>query len=230
MHINIIRLSFKRKRWQNPNFITLLIILSLIDMNIVRIYVRASTKDQDAERALEDLIKFSMHYSSEYISYIENYSGTKLNRPQLNQLLNDSQQGDILLVESVDRLSRLSQDDFEILKQKIKDKGLKLIVADLPTTHHLIQEGMTGDILYVINSMLIDLLATMARLDNEKRTERIKQGLLRSGYKPKGKAPNKIKHTRIKQLLALDTMTKDEIAKAVGVGIATVYRVAKLKD
>ena len=35
--------------------------------------------------------------------------------------------------------------------------------------------------------MLIDLLATMARLDNDKRRERIKQGLERSGYKPTGK-------------------------------------------
>ena len=48
----------------------------------------------------------------------------------------------------------------------------------------------------VINSMLIDLLATMARLDNEKRRERIKQGLDRSGYKPTGKKANIEKHNR----------------------------------
>ena len=62
----------------------------------VRIYVRASTKDQDAERALSDLIKFSNDYGSEYIEYIENESGTKLNRPILTKLLNESNQGDIL--------------------------------------------------------------------------------------------------------------------------------------
>ena len=86
---------------------------------------------------------------------------------------------------------------------------------------------MTGEILSVINSMLIDLLATMARLDNEKRKERIKQGLERSGYKPTGKKADTKKHDRIKQLLAKGDMTKEEIAKAVGVGVATVYRVAK---
>ncbi|MBF7683896.1 recombinase family protein [Acinetobacter sp. B5B] len=197
-------------------------------MNTTRIYVRASTKDQDAERALSDLIEFSKSYTSDYVSYIENFSGTKLIRPELNKLLSEAQSGDLLLVESVDRLSRLSQDDFDILKQQIKSKGLRLIVADLPTTHHLMQEGITGDILTVINAMLIDLLATMARLDNEKRKERIKQGLERSEYKPKGKAPNKAKHARIQQLLAFGGMTKEEIAKAVGVGVATVYRVAKL--
>ena len=190
----------------------------------VRFYVRASTKDQDAERALSDLIKFSNDYGSEYIEYIENESGTKLNRPILTKLLNESNQGDILLVESVDRLSRLEQSDFEILKQQIKGKGLRLVVADLPTTH-VVNTGMTGEILNVINSMLIDLLATMAKLDNDKRRERIKQGLERSGYKPTGKKANTAKHTRIKQLLDAGDMTKEEIAKAVGVGVATVYRV-----
>lgn len=192
----------------------------------VRIYVRASTKDQDAERALSDLIEFSTEYGSEYVDYVENESGTKLNRPVLTRLLNESNQGDILLVESVDRLSRLEQSDFEILKQQIKGKGLRLVVADLPTTH-VINSGMTGEILNVINSMLIDLLATMAKLDNDKRKERIKQGLARSGYKPTGKKANTAKHDRIKQLLEAGNMTKEEIAKAVECGVATVYRVAK---
>ena len=75
----------------------------------IRIYVRASTKEQDAERALAGLIQFSQNYGSEYIAYIENESGTKLNRPILNRLLNESMAGDILMIESVDRLSRLQQ-------------------------------------------------------------------------------------------------------------------------
>lgn len=199
--------------------------IKTIKMNI-RIYVRASTKDQDAERALNDLIQFSKDYGNSPINYIETCSGTKLERPELNRLLNEANTGDILLVESVDRLSRLSQDDFTILKDKIKAKGLRLIVADLPTTHS-ISNGMTGEILNVINAMLIDLLATMAKLDNDKRKERIKQGLARSGYIPTGKKANTAKHERITQLLQIGNMTKEEIAKAVGVGIATVYRVAK---
>jgi len=192
----------------------------------VRIYVRASTKDQDAARALADLIAFSKDYDDNHINYVEHFSGTKLDRPALAKLLKDAEQGDILLVESVDRLSRLSQDDFAILKQRIKDKGLRLVVADLPTTH-MVSEGMTGEILRVINDMLIDLLATMAKLDNDKRRERIKQGLVNSGYKPTGKKANLAKHNRIKELASQNNMTKEEVAKAVGVGVATVYRVLK---
>ena len=192
----------------------------------VRIYVRASTKDQDATRALAELVAFSTSYDDNYIEYVEHFSGTKLDRPALAKLLKDAEKGDILLVESVDRLSRLSQDDFAILKQRIKDKGLRLVVADLPTTY-TVSGGMTGDILTVINHMLIDLLATMAKLDNDKRRERIKQGLANSGYKPTGKKPNTTKHNRIRELDSQANMTKEEIAKAVGVGVATVYRVLK---
>ena len=195
-----------------------------------RIYLRASTKDQDAERALAELnaLNNSLELGKPII-YVEHYSGTKLERPELNKLLQEANQGDALLVESVDRLSRLTQHDFNELKRRIQEKGLRLIVADLPTTHHLSQvnDNITSSILGLINNMLIDLLATMARLDNEKRIERIKQGFERSGYKPTGKKPNQTKHKRIKELLASNTMTKEEIAKAVGCGLATVYRVAK---
>lgn len=106
------------------------------------------------------------------------------------------------------------------------------MIADLLTTHQLIQasDTITTAILDLINNMLIDLLATMARLDNEKRIERIRQGLARSGYKPTGKKANTAKHARIRALLASGSMTKEEIAKAVGVGIATVYRVKKQQD
>lgn len=195
-------------------------------MNI-RIYVRASTKEQNAERALDDLRAFAANLGHHTTEYIENHTGTKLERPQLNKLLNESEQGDILLVESVDRLSRLTQADFKTLKDRIHAKGLRLIIADLPTTHVSPTDSMTGELMNVINSMLIDLLATMARLDNEKRRERIKQGQAIKGYKPTGKKADAVKHKRIKELAAMGSMTKEEIANAVGVGVATIYRVLK---
>lgn len=195
----------------------------------IRIYVRASTRDQDAERALDDLKQFASTIHGVAVEYVENVSGTKLDRPVLNKLLADAENGDTLLVESVDRLSRLKQEEFEVLKGRIKEKGLKLVVADLPTTHVLLNtdDTITSSILNLVNNLLIDLLATMARLDNDKRIERIKQGLERSGYKPSGKKADTAKHERIKQLLDTGHMTKEEIAKAVDVGIATVYRVLK---
>jgi DNA invertase Pin-like site-specific DNA recombinase len=194
----------------------------------IRIYVRASTKDQDATRALNDLHSFADNLNDSRIEYIENESGTKLDRPILNKLLNEAREGDTLLVESVDRLSRLTQSDFNILKGRLKDKGLKLIVADLPTTHISLNtdDSITSSIMNLINDLLIDLLATMARLDNEKRIERIKQGLALSGYKPSGKKANTAKHDRIIELNGKG-LTKEEIANAVCCSNMTVYRVLK---
>lgn len=114
------------------------------------------------------------------------------------------------------------------MKGRIKEKGLKLVVADLSTTHMLISstDTITSSILNLVNNMLIDLLATMARLDNDKRRERIKQGLESKGYKPSGKKADTIKHARIKEL-NVKGLIKEEIAKAVECGVATVYRVLK---
>ena len=50
----------------------------------VRIYVRASTKDQDAKRALSDLINFSQSYDDSHVEYVEHFSGT-VNTPVLTQ-------------------------------------------------------------------------------------------------------------------------------------------------
>ena len=197
----------------------------------VRIYLRASTKDQDASRAEQLLL--SLAGDATVALYKENASGTKLERPELNRLLDESSPNDILLVESVDRLSRLNADDFDSLKLKIKAKQLHLVVADLPTTHQALTSSLEDDtiqqqLMLCVSNMLIDLLATMARIDNDKRIERIKQGLSNkasTGWKPRGKQINKELHERIRKHLIEGRLTNQEIATIIGCGIATVYRV-----
>jgi len=199
------------------------------------LYLRASTKDQDADRARESLEAFAAEKGLTIAGvYAENVSGTKLDRLELMRLLDVAQPGDILLCESVDRLSRLSQADWLTLKTTIKGKGLRLVVADLPTSHMLVADkGITGQIMDVINDMLIELMATMARLDQEKRVERINQGLKKKraedpDWKPAGKGKNAELWKSIKETLAKHpTMNADEVAKLVGCGVATIYRVKR---
>ncbi|MBX4138987.1 recombinase family protein [Pseudomonas rhodesiae] len=199
------------------------------------LYLRASTKDQDANRARVALESFATEKGLNIVGvYAENISGTKLNRPELLALLGKAKAGDVLLVESVDRLSRLSQADWDTLKATIKAKGLRLVVADLPTSHMLVEaKGITGQIMDVINNMLIDLMATMARLDQEKRVERIKQGLenkkaANPKWKPAGKGRNVAKWADVQSLmLKHPTMSADQIAKLADCGVATVYRIKK---
>jgi DNA invertase Pin-like site-specific DNA recombinase len=56
----------------------------------IRIYVRANTKDQDAERALVDLKNFALFIKCDIKEYVENESGTKLDRSILNRLFDNS--------------------------------------------------------------------------------------------------------------------------------------------
>ena len=83
----------------------------------VRAYLRASTVDQDASRARDQLNAFAADRGLSVAAwYVENESGAKLARPELFRLLNDSQAGDVLLIEQVDRLSRLTAAEQRVLQ------------------------------------------------------------------------------------------------------------------
>ena len=119
-------------------------------------------------------------------------------------------------------------------KGTIKIKGLRLVVADLPTSHMLVEaKGITGQIMDVINNMLIDLMATMARLDQEKRVERTKQGLdnkriAEPEWKPAGKGKNVALWDRVANIMAKHpSMAADDVATLVKCGVATVYRIKR---
>lgn len=199
------------------------------------LYLRASTKDQDANRARQMLEAFASDHNLTIADvYAENISGTKLERPELSRLLDAAQAGDVLVVESVDRLSRLTSSEWESLKGTIEGKGLRLVVVDLPTSHQLVDgNGITGAIMKVINNMLLDLMATMARLDQEKRVERIKQGIenkkaANPDWKPAGKGKNAAMWEKVTGIMAKHpTMTADDVAKLAECGVATVYRIKK---
>lgn len=147
----------------------------------IRAYLRASTKEQDASRAKADLQRFVDERGLRIAaSYVENESGASLQRPELFRLLGDCQPGDVLLVEQVDRLSRLNATDWEKLKAEIAAKRVRVVALDLPTSHQLIQQG--GDefstrMLDAINGMMLDMLAAIARKDYEDRRRRQTQGI-----------------------------------------------------
>lgn len=78
----------------------------------VRAYLRASTLEQDASRSRAALDAFAQEGDLRVAArYIENESGAKLDRPELFRLLADCKAGNVLLVEQVDRLSRLTSPD-----------------------------------------------------------------------------------------------------------------------
>lgn len=150
----------------------------------IRAYLRASTVEQDASRARADLEGFATERGLTIAAtYLENESGASLQRPELFRLLSDCQPGDVLLVEQVDRLSRLNAADWEKLKVEIASKRVRVVSLDLPTSHQLVQPGadeFTARMLDAINGMMLDMLAAIARKDYEDRRRRQAQGIAKA--------------------------------------------------
>ena len=101
----------------------------------VRAYLRASTSEHYANRACDQLKAFASERGLKIAAkYIENESGAKLARPELFRLLADAEPGDVLLVEQVDRLSRLTDGDWQKLKAELAAKRIRVVALDLPTS------------------------------------------------------------------------------------------------
>lgn len=183
-------------------------------MSHVRGYLRASTKEQDAGRARADLERFAQGAGREVVSwYVENESGATLARPELLRLLADALPGDVLLVEQVDRLARLNAADWEDLRAKLAAKRIRVVALDLPTSHQALKPpaGDTNDaarqfearMLDAVNSMMLDMLAAIARKDYTDRRRRQAQGIEAAKQKGayQGRPADEKRHAAILRLL-----------------------------
>lgn len=197
----------------------------------VRAYLRASTEEQDASRARGALQQFAAERGlSIAATYVENESGASLQRPELFRLLGDCQAGDVLLVEQVDRLSRLNDADWEALKREIGARGVRVVALDLPTSWQGIvaTDETTGRILSAVNAMLLDMLAAIARKDYTDRRRRQAEGIKKAQATGlyKGRTEDKDRNAAIVEMMRRG-MKWSEIQTATGCSRSTLSR---LKD
>ncbi|NQY65128.1 MAG: recombinase family protein [Alteromonadaceae bacterium] len=198
-------------------------------------YLRASTEEQCALRAQEQLAAFAEQHQASVASWFtENESGATLKRPELFRLLDVAQTGDILLIEQVDRLSRLNAQDWDTLKAIIHEKGIRIVALDLPTSHQFMKNNgdiFTDRILDALNGMMLDMLAAVARKDYEANRARQAQGIqkAKSLGKYKGKPINKALHQKITVML-LEGKTYNYIVKMLGCSRHTIASAKKNLD
>jgi DNA invertase Pin-like site-specific DNA recombinase len=198
----------------------------------VRAYLRASTKEQDASRARADLDAFASDRGLAIAAtYLENESGASLQRPELFRLLADSRPGDVLLVEQVDRLSRLNAADWERLRAEIRQRQVKVVALDLPTSWQLAtidRDDFTARMAEAINGMLLDMLAAIARKDYEDRRRRQAQGIVTA--KAKGVytgRPEDAKRNAAIVAMLRSGQSWNTIIQATGCSRSTLSRLAK---
>jgi DNA invertase Pin-like site-specific DNA recombinase len=155
-------------------------------MPYIRAYLRASDEDQDANRARASLDAFAVERGLDIASYyVENVSGATLQRPELFKLLRECKPNDILLTEQVDRLSRLNASDWEKLRSDIRQRQVRVVALDLPTSWSLLkpisdEDDFNERTLQAINGMMLDMLAAIARKDYDDRRRRQAQGIVKA--------------------------------------------------
>lgn len=197
----------------------------------VRAYLRASTSQQDASRARGMLDAFAAERGLRIAArYIENESGAKLDRPELFRLLADCEPGDVLLVEQVDRLSRLTSPDWMKLRAEIDSKQVRIVALDLPTSWNLAasEDEFTSRMFSAVNNMMLDVLAAVARKDYEDRRRRQSQGAARAKAAGlyKGRPANTSRNAAITAMLS-DGRTWSQIMSATGCSRTLLAKLAR---
>lgn len=149
-------------------------------MKTARIYQRVSTEKQELERqdSLISLAKEQGFYVAAV--YREKASGVDSNRHELERLINDLQEGDYLIAEKIDRISRLPLAQAEKLIERIKAKGAKLLIPgiiDFSDVKPDNSDKIVEIVLDTMQTMLLKIALQMARDDYETRRKRQKEGI-----------------------------------------------------
>ena len=195
-------------------------------------YARVSSKGQNLDRQLAR----AKEVNADKV-FTDKLSGKTTDRPGLKALMKYVREGDTVEVVSLDRLSR-NYKDIQHLVQKLKDKGVKLVVDDLPQTH-------TGNALVdqFMLDMMINLMGFVAQNEREKIRERQRQGIeqakKRGAYKGRPTKFSEDSNDREGRLVfegikkdyqAGNYQSKAGLARKYGLSRQQLYRIIKRID
>ncbi|WP_044412220.1 recombinase family protein [Thiomicrospira microaerophila] len=175
------------------------------------IYSRVSTEDQNVEQQAEYLAE-----KYEYDAIVtETFSGTTTDRPKFQALLEKLEKGDVLIVYHVSRLGRKTSEVLETV-EKLQQRGVSVFVDQL--------NGI--DIASGVGKLLFTMLSGLAELEREMMLERQRIGINRAKAEGKFKGRKPINDAVIQsaKVLINSGMTKEAVAKQLGIGVATLYR------
>lgn len=174
-------------------------------------YVRVSSVDQNPARQLEQLGECHKIFTD------KSSGKTRTNRKGLQELIGYVRDGDVVRVQSMDRLGRDTLDLYQILNE-LTDKG---------TTVMLLSEGMTvsKDKTNPAQQMMLGVLAAIADFERTKIRERQAEGIAIAKAKGKYARKPKLSDDDIEQIKVLLQLghEKTEIARQYQVSRQTIY-------
>lgn len=146
-------------------------------------YHRTSTKEQHLDRGITEIKKYCDENGISLYKdkiYTDQQTGKNFNRPRYIMLKDEIlESGDVLIVTELDRLGRNKEATLKEL-QFFKDNGIRVMVLELPTTLidlSAMENSMARMMLETINNMMIELYASMAQAEIEKREKRQREGI-----------------------------------------------------
>lgn len=163
-------------------------------------YVRVSSKDQCEERQI--IVMKSKGVESENI-YIDKQSGKDFERKQYRRLLKRLRKGDLLYIESIDRLGRNYEEIQEQWRYLIKDKEVDICVCDM----ELLDTRKSKDLLGTfIADLTLQILSFVAQSERESIKRRQAEGIAAAKARgvvfgrPKKECPDNFQEVRERYL------------------------------
>ena len=146
-------------------------------------YARVSTKGQARDgNSLEAQTKLLTDNGAEVI-YHDAFTGTKVDRPELNKLVDMLQEGDILIVTKLDRLGRSLSKTTELITNLI-ERGVTINILNL---------GVLSN--SSVNTLMRNVLLAFAQFERDMIIERTSEGKEIARQNPYYKEGRKTKRT-----------------------------------
>lgn len=146
-------------------------------------YHRTSTKNQHLDRGIAEIRKYCEENGITLYKdkvFTDQQTGKDFDRPGYKVLMEYVlESGDVLIVTELDRLGRNKKAILEELKA-FNEINIRLMVLELPTTLidvSKMENSMARMMLETINNMMIELYASMAQAELEKREKRQREGI-----------------------------------------------------
>jgi DNA invertase Pin-like site-specific DNA recombinase len=151
-------------------------------------YHRTSTADQHLDRGIKEISDFITKENINLINniYTDQCTGKNFDRPSYKKLIDDMDllkqvnpdEKISLIVTELDRLGRNKQLTLKEIR-KMKDKGIRLMVLEIPTTLSELPKdnSIATMIMETINNMLIEMYASFAQAELEKKEKRQSEGI-----------------------------------------------------
>ena len=134
--------------------------------NMIYGYVRVSSKEQNEDRQMIALNEVGVPKQN---IYIDKQSGKNFIRPQYKRLVRIMKKNDLLYVKSIDRLGRNYLEILEQWKILTKDKGVDIVVIDMPLLDTRKGKDLIGTFLSDIVLQVLSFVAENERANIRQR-------------------------------------------------------------